>query len=88
MHGTEGVATVWLALDDADEANATMQLLPCSHRPYAERAAAPADPASTLGRAVAVSAAQAAAAVPLVLGKGGLSVHDAHLVHGSGANRR
>ena len=34
VHGTEGVITVWLAVDDADVANGTMKLLPGTHRPY------------------------------------------------------
>ena len=36
---------------------------------------------------MALTSTQQAEAVPLVLHAGGVSIHDSHLIHGSGANR-
>ena len=63
VHGTDGLVTVWLAIDDADASNGTMQLIPQTHRPYTELEVEQAPNASVLSRAVAITPAQETAAV-------------------------
>lgn len=87
VHGTEGVITVWLAVDDADVANGTMKLLPGTHRPYVDLDSGQAPPGSIVSRQVDVGPELEATAVPLILPAGSVSIHDSYLLHGSGYNR-
>jgi non-heme Fe2+,alpha-ketoglutarate-dependent halogenase len=87
VHGTEGVITVWLPLDDVDTTNGTMMLLPRTHRPYEDLPSGTAPAGSIVSRMVEVAPAVEATAVPLLLQAGGISIHDSYLLHGSGYNR-
>ncbi|NIP94025.1 MAG: phytanoyl-CoA dioxygenase family protein [Akkermansiaceae bacterium] len=83
--GTD-VATVWLAIDDADLANGCMQVIPCSHEGYPEMEKVPTGENDLLGLTVEVTDQMAAAAVPLEMKAGSMSIHDSYVLHGSEPN--
>ena len=85
VHGTE-VATAWLAIDDADAANAAMQVIPGSHAGYREYATVAAGTNNMLSKKAVITAELERSAVTLEMPAGALSVHDSFLLHGSGAN--
>ena len=78
--------TVWLAIDDADAENATMQFVPGSHRlgPLAHEELGLGD-GRVLGRQV-VEPAQYAERFLNILKAGEISMHSDLLLHGSDAN--
>ena len=86
MHGTEGVITVWVAIDDADENNGAMKLLPATHTPYTDHESHVAPPGSIVSREVDVDPALEATAVTIAVPAGSVSIHDSYLLHGSGVN--
>ena len=86
VHGTD-VATVWLAIDDADAANSAMQVIPGSHAGYREYATEASGGDDMLSRKVVVTEAMERSAVTLEMPAGALSIHDSFLLHGSGSNR-
>ena len=86
VHGTD-VATVWLALDDADADNSAMQVIPRSHTGYREHETVPTATADEMlpWKVVATSEMEESA-VTLSMPAGALSIHDSFLIHGSGRN--
>jgi ectoine hydroxylase-related dioxygenase (phytanoyl-CoA dioxygenase family) len=85
VKGTE-VGTVWLAIDDADLANGCMQVIPCTHEGYPEMEKVFTGGDDLLGLTVEVTADMAAAALPLEMKAGSLSIHDSYVLHGSDRN--
>jgi len=86
VHGTD-VATVWLALDDADVDNSAMQIIPRSHTGYREYETVPnASADQMLPWKVSATSEMEASAVTLAMPAGALSIHDSFLIHGSGTN--
>jgi ectoine hydroxylase-related dioxygenase (phytanoyl-CoA dioxygenase family) len=81
---TEGLVTVWVALDDADEANGCLFYADGSHRePVQEHAAPEAEPFNLqLAQAVLAKYPMTAALVP----KGGVSFHHGNVYHQSSVN--
>lgn len=79
--------TAWIAIDDSDEENGAMQVVPGSHHHGALpwRACRP-DEASVLGRSMD-GVERLAAPVSITLRAGQFSLHHDLLVHGSRANR-
>ena len=87
VHGTD-VATVWLAIDDADADNSALQVIPRSHAGYREYATVPTgDGVEMLPKKVVVTDAMERSAVTLAMPAGALSIHDSFLLHGSCTNR-
>ena len=85
VHGTD-VATVWLALDDADAENAAMRIIPGSHWDYREMETVPAGETEMLRKKVLVAPEMEAQAVLMEMKAGSLSIHDSYILHGSLAN--
>ena len=87
-HSVDGtdVGTVWLAIDDTDVTNGCMQVIPCTHEGYPEMPKVQTDGGDLLGLTVEVTPAMEAAAVPLEMMAGSLSIHDSFVLHGSEAN--
>lgn len=83
--GTE-VTTVWLALDDTDEENACMHVIPSTHSGYEALEMQQTGGGDLLNVKVAVTPEMEAAAVPICLNAGDASLHDSFIIHGSGAN--
>jgi ectoine hydroxylase-related dioxygenase (phytanoyl-CoA dioxygenase family) len=86
VRGTD-IVTVWLAIDDADRENGCMEVLP---RTQAEHQALPmvkTDGSDLLGVRVEVDATTESSRLPVELRAGDASIHDAHIIHGSRANR-
>jgi ectoine hydroxylase-related dioxygenase (phytanoyl-CoA dioxygenase family) len=79
--------TVWLAIHDADEANAAMQVVAGSHREGMFRHRTNDDPNYVLAQEVDASAIRREDVVTMDLRAGEISLHDDGLLHGSGANR-
>lgn len=80
------MATVWLALTDADEENGGMRVLPGSHSVLVEHMERP-DPHNMLTRAQQVcGAVDESLTVPVNLTAGEFSVHHPLLFHASGPN--
>ncbi len=85
VQGTD-VATVWLAIDDTDEENGCMKVIPRSQDGYPEMEKMSTGGNDLLGLTVDVTSEMEAAAVPLEMSAGSLSIHDSFIVHGSNAN--
>jgi ectoine hydroxylase-related dioxygenase (phytanoyl-CoA dioxygenase family) len=83
--GTD-VTTVWLALDDTDEGNACMHVIPSSHSGYEALEMQQTDGGDLLSVKVDVTPEMESAAVPVRLAAGDASLHDSFIIHGSGAN--
>lgn len=77
--------TVWLAIDDADEANGCMQVIPGSHRGGIREhgTAEQAGNLLSINQEVPVTSGEEASAVSLELKAGWASLHDGCLIHGS-----
>ena len=88
VSGTD-VVTVWVALDDVDESNSCMNVVPRSHEGYRELEMLDVEDLSgaMLRRKVEVTEQMEADAVPMALAAGQISIHDSFLVHGSSPNR-
>ena len=82
------VVTVWLAIDDADEANGAMQFIPGSHRhgqiPFEHSAAAENN---VLGQSVRNPEAFGSAPMSVCMTAGQISIHTDLLLHASAPNR-
>lgn len=87
-HSVEGtdVATVWLAIDDADLENGCMQMIPCTHDGYPEMEKFSTGGDDLLGLTVDVTQEMVASAMPLEMKAGSLSIHDSFVLHGSDRN--
>ena len=85
VQGTE-VTTVWLAIDDTDQANGCMQVIPCTHDGYPELNKVSTGADDLLGLTVEVTNEMEEAAVCLEMAAGSLSVHDSFVLHGSDPN--
>ncbi|MEU6743659.1 phytanoyl-CoA dioxygenase family protein [Streptosporangium sandarakinum] len=80
--------TVWYAVDESDEGNGCMLVLPGSHRGRLREHDTSADAGNMLGRGqhLDLGEKEVAAAVPIVLAPGEISIHDGALVHASMPN--
>lgn len=78
--------TVWVALDDVDEGNAAIKVIPGSHKGDALAHDLLDDPNSTLNRELPIDDVDETAAELIELEAGQLSLHDIGLIHGSAAN--
>ena len=85
VNGTD-VATVWLAIDDTDESNGCMNVIPTSHNGYPELDKVATGSDDLLGLTVEVTPEMEAAAVALEMKAGSLSIHDSYVIHGSRDN--
>ena len=85
VHGTE-VATVWLAIDDADAENAAMSIIPGSHQGHREMETVPAGESEMLRKKVLVTPQMENRAVLMAMRAGSVSIHDSYILHGSQAN--
>lgn len=85
VQGTD-VATVWLAIDDTDQANGCMNVIPRSHDGYPEMDKVSTGADDLLGLTVEVTQEMNEAAIPLEMKAGCLSIHDSYIVHGSNVN--
>ena len=83
--GTD-ILTVWLALDDVDEENGCMKVIPSSHSGYSQLEQHKTDGKDLLGVTVRVPDEMEASAVPCVLKAGDFSIHDSYIIHGSDPN--
>lgn len=78
--------TAWLAVDDVDEANGCMRMLPGSHKaPLAEHIDT-FDENNLLSRGQTVPDVDESLTEPIVLQAGQLSLHHPRIVHGSSPN--
>ncbi|MCH9674471.1 MAG: phytanoyl-CoA dioxygenase family protein [Gammaproteobacteria bacterium] len=78
--------TVWVALDDVDEGNGAMKVIPRSHKGNALEHRLLDDENSTLNRELPLDNVDETKAELIELGAGQVSVHDIGIVHGSAAN--
>lgn len=78
--------TVWVALDDVDEANGAMKVIPGSHKGDALRHRLVDDENSTLNREVPPEKVDESRAELIELKAGQVSLHDIGLMHASAAN--
>lgn len=78
--------TVWVALDDVDEGNGAMKVIPGSHKGDALAHDLLDDPNSTLNRELPVDDVDEGAAELIELAAGQVSLHDIGLIHASAAN--
>ena len=79
-------ATVWLALEDVDEQNAAMKVIPGSHKAGLLKHSRSSDTDSILTLECERGQFREDTAVSLNLKAGHISIHDDKLVHGSPAN--
>jgi ectoine hydroxylase-related dioxygenase (phytanoyl-CoA dioxygenase family) len=79
-------ATVWVAFEDVDEANAAMQVIPGSHRAGLLKHSRSSGTDSVLTLECEQGQFREDSAVSLNLRAGQVSLHDDKLVHGSPAN--
>ena len=86
VHGTD-VATLWLAIDDADAENAAMRVIPGSQSGHVALEMVPSGDDQALSRMVTVTHEQEQGAVTLAMEAGSLSIHDSYILHGSAANQ-
>ncbi len=78
--------TAWLAIDDVNEENGCMRMLPGSHHaPLAEHVDT-FDENNLLSRGQTVPDVDQAATIPVILKAGQLSLHHPRIVHGSAPN--
>lgn len=84
----EEAITAWVGLSDVHESNGCVRVLPGTHKQGSRAAAASADASSLLSAGIqfAVTEAEAAAAEPMLLKAGQISLHHGMVVHASGAN--
>jgi chlorinating enzyme len=79
-------ATVWIAFEDVDEANAAMQVIPGSHKAGLIKHSRSSATDSVLTLECERGQFREDAAVSLTLKAGQVSIHDDKIVHGSPAN--
>ena len=78
--------SIWIAIDDVDEANGAMRVIPGSHRRDYKAHSLIDDPNSTLNREIETAEVDEDAAVTIELRAGHVSLHDIGIIHGSAAN--
>ena len=78
--------TVWIAIDDTDEENGAMRVIPGSHRGEYRAHHLTDDPNSTLNRTIDIAGVDETEAVTIELEAGQVSLHDIGIIHGSSAN--
>ena len=79
--------SVWLAIDDVDEENGAMLVIPCTHTQACEHGKSDDDEnLLSVNQAIDDGALDVDTAVPIILKAGQLSLHDGLLVHGSRPN--
>jgi len=78
--------TAWLAIDDVDEQNGCMRMLPGSHMAALSDHFDTFDENNLLSRGQTVPDVDEAQSVPLILKAGQLSLHHPRVIHGSGPN--
>lgn len=78
--------TIWLALDDVDEANGAMKVIPGSHKYEAFEHTLLDDPNSTLNRELPIENIDESEAELIQLKAGQVSLHDIGMIHASAAN--
>lgn len=80
--------TVWYAIDDCDDGNGSMRIVPASHRSGPRRHEEIADPANLLrrGQSIQLSNDEHSRAVPIRLRSGEASIHDGGVIHSSSPN--
>ena len=83
------VVTAWVALDDVDEENSCMKVIPESHQGHQamEMKELQDMTGSMLTSKVETTPAMEATAVPIVMKAGEISIHDSFILHGSDPNR-
>ncbi|RMG67180.1 MAG: phytanoyl-CoA dioxygenase family protein [Bacteroidetes bacterium] len=82
------LVTIWLALDDTDQENGCMGVIPGTHRNGFSAYAEVADSQdSTFGTEIAAGSFDENQAVWFELKRGQCSLHDARIIHGAPANR-
>ena len=79
--------TVWVAIDDATPENGCMRYIPGSHKSGTLSHRSDKSPDFALTQAVEEDQFDESSAKDDVLLAGQLSIHDAHLIHGSAPNR-
>lgn len=85
MDRFDQIVTIWLALDDVDEANGCMQVIAGSHLDGGFSQYRPVDQgANTFGSEIVD--VDLTRAVPFVLRRGEASLHDGRIIHGARAN--
>ena len=85
VKGTD-IATVWLAVDDADCGNGCMKVIPSSQQGYPEMEIVKYRGNDVFDFKVQVSPELEQNAVPVELAAGDISIHDSYIIHGSDAN--
>jgi hypothetical protein len=78
--------TIWLALDDVDESNGAMKVIPGSHKHEALEHNLLDDPNSTLNRELSVENVDEGKAKLIELKAGQILLHDIGIIHASAAN--
>jgi ectoine hydroxylase-related dioxygenase (phytanoyl-CoA dioxygenase family) len=78
--------TIWVALDDVDEGNGAMKIIPGSHKKNALEHNLIEDKNSTLNRELPIENVDEQNAELIELKAGQVSVHDIGIIHGSAAN--
>jgi ectoine hydroxylase-related dioxygenase (phytanoyl-CoA dioxygenase family) len=87
LSSMENIVTVWLAIDDVDEANGAMRVIPGSHFGDPERRYIPVDErANIFDSELDETSIDTASAVTFELAPGMCSIHDGRIVHGAPAN--
>ncbi len=85
VNGTN-VASVWLAIDDADTENSAMMVIPGSHAEYREIATVTSGANDMLSKKIVVTPEMEASAVTLQMAAGSVSIHDSFILHASESN--
>lgn len=78
--------TAWLAVNDVDEENGCMRMMPGTHKSPLVEHVDTFDEDNMLTRGQTVPAVDESKAVPVIMKAGQLSLHHPRIVHGSGPN--
>ncbi|MDW8367312.1 MAG: phytanoyl-CoA dioxygenase family protein [Abditibacteriales bacterium] len=81
------VITVWLTVDDSDRENGCMRVIPGTHRPRTLYPHIRATTEAVLSQELEAHFVDDSKAVDVEVPRGGISVHDPFLIHGSNPNR-
>ncbi len=80
------VVTLWLAVDDADQQNGCMRVIPGTQHEILQEMKPNTEVVSVLGSQIDPALVNEAAAVDIELKAGDVSVHHPNVIHGSNAN--
>lgn len=80
------VVTLWLAIDDSLPENGCMRVIPGTHKMELKEHVSNQNVESVLGSEIPAENVDESKAVDIVLKKGGVSVHNPQIIHGSNAN--